>query len=85
MITPVTTRMQTEIRFVTTSASVRPASTAGRAMGSERKRSISPLWTSSLRPIAVTNPPKAMFWTMIPGTRNSTYETPPVWIAPPNT
>ena len=28
--------------FVTTSDSVRPPSTAGRAMGSERKRSISP-------------------------------------------
>ena len=27
---------------------------------------------SSFRPIAVTKPPKAMFWTMIPGIRKST-------------
>ena len=71
MMMPVTTRMQTEMKFVTTSARVRPASTAGRVIGSERKRSIRPLWTSSLRPIAVTKPPNAMFWTMIPGSRNS--------------
>ena len=51
------------------SENVRPARTAGRAIGSERKRSIRPLWTSSLRPSAVTKPPKAMFWTMMPGIR----------------
>ena len=67
------------------SENVRPASTAARAIGSERKRSISPLWTSSLSPSAVTNPPNAMFCTMIPGIRNSTYGTPGVLIAPPNT
>ena len=32
-----------------------------------------PLWRSSLSPSAVTKPPKAMFWTMIPGIRKSTY------------
>ena len=72
MISPVTTSTMTDSRFVTTSASVRPASTAGRAIGSERKRSIRPLCRSSSSPSAVTNPPKAMFWTMIPGIRKST-------------
>ena len=72
MITPVTSSTTIDSRLVTTSASVRPASTAARAIGSERKRSTRPLWTSSLSPSAVTKPPKAMFWTMIPGIRNST-------------
>ncbi len=72
MITPVTTSTHTERKLVTMSDSVRPASTAGRAIGSERKRSIRPLCTSSLSPSAVTKPPKAMFWTMIPGIRKST-------------
>ena len=73
MIRPVTISTTADSRLVTTSASVRPASTAARAMGSERKRSMRPLWRSSLRPSAVTKPPKAMFWTMIPGIRKSTY------------
>ncbi len=59
--------------FVPTSDSVRPASTAGRAIGSERNLSISPLLRSSFRPIAVTKPPNAMFCTMIPGSRKSLY------------
>ena len=54
------------------SASVRPASTAERAIGSERKRSIRPLRRSSLSPIAVTKPPNAIDWVMIPGIRKST-------------
>ena len=58
--------------FVATSASVRPASTAERAIGSERKRSIRPLLRSSDSPIAVTNPPNDIVWTMIPGIRKST-------------
>jgi hypothetical protein len=61
-----------EMTFVTTSASVRPASTAARDIGSERKRSISPLPRSSARPRAVTNPPNDIVWTMIPGIRKST-------------
>ena len=73
MMMPVTSSTTTDRKFVTTSDSVRPASTAGRAIGSERKRSMRPLWRSSLSPSAVTNPPKAMFWTMIPGIRKSTY------------
>ena len=72
MISPVTSRIAIESELVTTSASVRPASTAARAIGSERKRSIRPLCRSSLSPSAVTNPPKAVFWTMIPGIRKST-------------
>ena len=72
MISPVTTRITAESRFVTMSAEVRPASTAARAIGSERKRSMMPLWRSSLSPIAVTKPPKAMFCTVIPGIRKST-------------
>ena len=56
----------------TMSAIVRPASTAERAIGSERKRSIRPLRRSSLSPIAVTKPPNAIDWVMIPGIRKST-------------
>ena len=33
----------------------------------------------------MTNPPKAIDWTMIPGIRKSTYSKPGVWIAPPKT
>ena len=60
------------IMFVPTSARIRPASTAGPHIGSERKRSISPFFRSSARPSAVTNPPKTIDWTMIPGIRKST-------------
>ncbi len=70
MISPVSARMTTDSAFVATSASVRPASTAERAIGSERKRSMSPFCRSSLRPSAVTKPPNAMFCTRIPGSRN---------------
>jgi hypothetical protein len=59
--------------------------TAGCHMGSERKRSISPFLRSSARPSAVTNPPKTIDWTMIPGIRKSTYSRPGVAIAPPKT
>ena len=61
MITPVIRSTNTERALVTTSASVRPASTDARDVGSERKRSISPLFMSSDRPSAVTKPPKAVF------------------------
>ena len=56
----------------TTSENVRPASTAARDIGRERKRSMSPFCTSSESPSAVTKPPKAIDWTMIPGIRKST-------------
>ena len=74
MIRPVISRIATDSELVATSARVRPASTAGLAIGRERKRSIRPLLRSSFRPTAVTKPPKAMFWTMMPGSRKSTYE-----------
>ena len=69
---PTTTITVSDTTFVATSASVRPASTAERAIGSERKRSMRPFRRSSDRPIAVTNPPNAIVWTMIPGIRKST-------------
>ena len=56
----------------TMSENVRPASTAARDIGSERKRSIRPFLTSSESPSAVTNPPNAIDWTMMPGIRKST-------------
>src|SRR4051794_7959123 len=71
MTSPVPSRTAIESAFVATSASVRPASTEARAVGSERKRSIRPFVRSSARPSAVTKPPNAMFWTMIPGIRKS--------------
>src|SRR5579859_2130928 len=43
MISPVTSRMGIDRALVAMSANVRPASTAARAMGSERKRSMRPL------------------------------------------
>ena len=58
--------------FVTRSATVRPASTDTRAVGSDRKRSMRPFVRSSARPSAVTNPPKAMFCARMPGIRKST-------------
>ena len=67
-----TSRITIDTPLVSTSARVRPASTEARAVGSERKRSIRPLVMSSARPSAVTNPPKAMFWAMMPGIRKST-------------
>ena len=54
------------------SEKVRPKSTAARDIGSDRKRSMSPLRTSSESPRAVVNPPKAIDWAMIPGIRKST-------------
>jgi hypothetical protein len=54
------------------SENVRPASTAARDIGSERKRSIRPFFTSSESPRAVTNPPNAIDWTTMPGIRTST-------------
>jgi ABC-2 type transport system ATP-binding protein len=54
------------------SEKVRPVSTAARDIGSERKRSMRPFLTSSDSPSAVTKPPNAIDWTMIPGMRKST-------------
>ena len=68
---PTTSITVIERELVAMSARVRPASTAERAIGSERKRSIRPLFRSSARPSAVTKPPKAIVWTKIPGIRKS--------------
>ena len=57
--------------LVAMSATVRPASTARRAIGSERKRSMRPRFMSSARPRAVAKPPNAIHWTMIPGSMKS--------------
>ena len=57
--------------FVPMSARTRPVSTAGPHMGNDRKRSISPFFRSSASPSAVTKPPNATDWTMIPGIRKS--------------
>jgi hypothetical protein len=51
------------------SASVRPANTAERAIGSERKRSIIPRFRSSARPIPVAVAPNTALCTKIPGIR----------------
>ena len=61
-----------EPQLTTTSDAVRPASTAERAIGSERKRSIRPFFRSSLSPTAVSAPPKQIVCTRIPGIRKST-------------
>ena len=67
--TPVMSRSTKTLR--TRSAVVRPASTADRAMGSARNRSMSPFWRSSARPTAVPIPPKATLWMKIPAIRKS--------------
>jgi hypothetical protein len=71
--------------FRTRSASVRPARTAERAMGSDRNRSINPWLRSVASPIAVFSAPNVTVCTKIPGIRKSTYGTPGTWIAPPKT
>ena len=53
----------------TRSASVRPASTADRAMGSERNRSIRPLCRSSASPMPVAMAPNTAVCTKMPGIR----------------
>jgi hypothetical protein len=72
MIRPTATMIAIDSVFVAMSETVLPASTAPRAIGSERKRSIRPFLRSSARPIAVTKPPNDMVCTMIPGIRKST-------------
>ena len=54
-----------------TSAEVRPMSTAERAIGNERKRSMMPLLMSSHIPTAVVAAAKAMVWAKMPGIRYS--------------
>ena len=69
---PTVSSTTSDRQLSTTSENVRPVSTAARDIGSERKRSIRPFWTSSESPSAVTKPPNAIDWTMMPGIRKST-------------
>ncbi len=61
--------MKTTKTLRTRSALVRPASTAERAMGRARNRSMSPLGRSSERPTTVLTAPKETVCTYIPGMR----------------
>ena len=69
---PTVNMMTSWMTFVPTSERIRPATTAGPHIGSERKRSIKPFFRSSASPSAVTKPPKTIDCTMIPGIRKST-------------
>ena len=69
---PTENSTQSDRQLSRMSEMVRPVSTAERDIGSERKRSISPFCTSSESPSAVTKPPNAIDWAMIPGIRKST-------------
>jgi hypothetical protein len=68
---PVTAITTMVITLRPRSATVRPISTADRAMGSDRNRSIRPFWMSSamLAPVIVL--PNTTVWAKIPGSRNS--------------
>ena len=68
--TAIIKKMTTMLR--TRSATVRPASTAERAIGMDRNRSTTPRVRSSFRPTAVCEAPKVTDWTKIPGSRKST-------------
>src|SRR5215207_3944477 len=85
---PTTHIRMTTKKFRTRSASVRPTSTAERAIGSDRNRSMSPLLRSSASPTPVVSEPNTIVCTKMPGIRKFTYVCPGgrlPWIAPPNT
>jgi hypothetical protein len=69
---PTAKRTTSDTQLRPMSEMVRPRRTAARDIGSDRKRSISPLRTSSDSPRAVVNPPNAIDWAMMPGIRKST-------------
>ena len=48
---------------------MRPTSTAERAIGSERNRSMSPFWRSSASPTPVVSEPNTTVCTKMPGIR----------------
>lgn len=54
-----------------TSATMRPATIALRAMGSERNRSIRPCWKPVFSPMAVCMAQNVTPWTISPGSTNS--------------
>ena len=64
----ITIRVMT-IELRATSATVRPASTADRAIGSDRNRSMRPWRRSSARPTPVFTLPKVTVCTKMPGIR----------------
>ena len=82
---PTTVITSTTNTIRTRSPSVRPASTAERAIGSDRKRSISPVDRSSASPTPVVVDANAVVCTKIPAIRKLAYDRPGVEIAPPNT
>ena len=63
-------RIVTSIRPV--SATRRPASTAERAIGIDRSRSITPFWSSCASAMAVPKVANAALCAMIPGIRKLT-------------
>ena len=67
---PMTIRIVISIRSV--SASSRPVSTAERAMGIDRSRSMTPLFSSWASAIAVPKQANAAVCAMIPGSRKLT-------------
>ena len=73
---PIAITIMSNRKFLIRSDVVRPASTAERDIGSDRKRSMMPVFMSSASPIAVWVDPKSAFWMKIPGIRNCTYFTP---------
>ena len=66
---PTTVMMITVRTLRNRSAVVRPASTAERAMGRARNRSMRPFCRSSARPMLVCTEPKATVCTKMPGIR----------------
>ena len=68
--TPMMIRIVTSIRPV--SATSRPASTAERAIGIDRSRSITPFFSSMASAMAVPKVANAAVWPMIPGIRKLT-------------
>ena len=67
------------------SATMRPASGANRAIGSERSRSKNPSFRSVDSPVAVFSVVNSEFCTMMPGSANIRYACGEPPIAPPNT
>ena len=57
--------------LLTTSAVVRPTSTADGAIGRDRNRSMIPVLTSCAMPAPVMVAPKMTVWAKIPAMRNS--------------
>ena len=70
MTVPTASSSATAQACLATSAMIRPASGANRAIGSERSRSKTPLSRSVDRPTAVFRVVNSEFCTMMPGSTN---------------